>query len=99
VVFSIQGPLHIELIEGPPGSAWDSTGGPRVDHLGYWSDDFPADRDRLQADGLAVVRGNDRRTHHQTAHGIRIELFDASNRADFYRRWQIGGEAETTPGD
>jgi len=64
VVFSKQGPPHIELIEGPPGSPWDSTAGPRIDHLGYWSDDFAAERDRLVREGNPVIRGDDRRTHH-----------------------------------
>jgi len=93
VVFSHQGPPHIELIEGPPGSAWDASAGPRIDHLGYWSDDFAADRDRLERDGVPEIRGDHRRTHHQTAHGFRIELFDDRTRDGFYEQWRIGHRA------
>ncbi len=43
---------YLELIEGPPGSIWDSTDGPRMHHLAYWSEDMDADSTRLEAAGL-----------------------------------------------
>ena len=34
ITFSVQGPPYLELVEGPAGSPWDSSAGPRLDHLG-----------------------------------------------------------------
>ena len=45
VVYSVDGPPHIELIEGPPGSPWDATDGSRLDHLGCGA---PGDADEAE---------------------------------------------------
>jgi len=92
--FSRQGPPHIELIEGPPGSPWDATAGSRIDHVGYWTDDIATDRDDLAAAGVEVEvdgtpsgavftyqRGRDS--------GLRVELIDRAGRAAFYERWGL----------
>jgi Glyoxalase/Bleomycin resistance protein/Dioxygenase superfamily len=54
VVFSLDGPPHIELTRGPAGSPWDASDGPRLDHLGYWSDDLEADKRRLDAQDVTL---------------------------------------------
>lgn len=54
IVFSADGPPFFEVIEGPPGSPWDATAGSRFDHLGYWSEDIPVDKQRL-ADRVAPL--------------------------------------------
>src|SRR4249919_1547619 len=79
-VFSVQGPPHIELIEGPDEGPWSSAGGPRIDHVGYWSSDVAADKRELEARGLAIdvdgeQLGNPIFTYHRTEHsGMRVEL-------------------------
>jgi hypothetical protein len=40
IVFSVDGPPFLELVEGPPGSPWDSSGGSHFDHLGYWAENI-----------------------------------------------------------
>ena len=95
MVFSLDGPPYIELIEGPPGSPWDVSDGPRLDHLGFWSDDLAADRDRLDADGLGVevyvpaASGVAYGYFRGPATGLRIKLTDLSVRAESFARWGV----------
>ncbi|MBJ7362716.1 MAG: VOC family protein, partial [Ilumatobacteraceae bacterium] len=37
--YSAEGPQHIELLEGAPGSIWDGRENPGLHHVGVWSDD------------------------------------------------------------
>ncbi len=40
ISFSVEGPVHIELLHGSPGSYWDtSIGGAGLHHIGVWVDD------------------------------------------------------------
>ncbi len=41
-VYSCEGPEHVELVEGEPGSVWDGSGRPGVHHVGLWVDDVAA---------------------------------------------------------
>lgn len=54
IVFSTQGPPFFEVIQGPPGSPWDATSGPRMDHIGYWSSDLASDKHRLAERGASM---------------------------------------------
>jgi hypothetical protein len=54
VVFSVEGPPFIELIEGPAGSPWDSTLGSRLDHIGFWVNDLDAAVEAAQREGLEI---------------------------------------------
>ena len=47
VVFSLQQPLSIELIEPSPGTPNVRRGDSAFHHLGYWSDDLVAETERL----------------------------------------------------
>ena len=85
VAYSVDGPPHLELIEGPPGSPWDASAGARLDHLGFWVDDLAGERARLEALGMqadlaletfAYLRGP--ATH------LRLELNTARMRAPLY---------------
>jgi hypothetical protein len=94
VCFSRQGPPHIELIEGPPGSPWDSTAGSRIDHIGYWARDVGRARDELAAAGVAVevdgTRSGAAFTYQRGRDsGLRVELIDADTRAAFFERWGL----------
>lgn len=46
-VYSAEGPQHIELLEGAPGSIWDGRGDPGVHHVGVWVSDVAAETERL----------------------------------------------------
>jgi len=37
--YSAEGPQHVELLQGAPGSVWDGTAQPGLHHVGLWSDD------------------------------------------------------------
>jgi hypothetical protein len=95
MVFSLDGPPYLELVEGPPGSPWEATDGPRLDHLGYWSEDLVADRDRLAAGGFGVeayvppAGGVGYGYFRAPATGLRIELIDSSVRAESFGRWGV----------
>ena len=96
-VFSVQGPPHIELIEGGEQGPWSSAGGPRLDHIGFWSADLPADKRKLADRGLPIeldgeALGNPIFTYHRAAAcGIRVELVSEVRREPFYEDL---GEAE-----
>ena len=43
---SREGPIHIDLMVGEPGTLWESSQ-PRLHHFAYWTDDLPGDIIRL----------------------------------------------------
>ena len=45
--YSDEGPQHLELLEGAPGSIWDADGTPGVHHVGVWVDDVVAETEGL----------------------------------------------------
>jgi len=55
--FSLDGPVHIELIEAAPGTIWSLDAGPRIHHVGLWTDDVPAEAERLVRSGMPVAAG------------------------------------------
>jgi nuclear transport factor 2 (NTF2) superfamily protein len=92
IVFSREGPPFFELIEGPPGSPWDATTGPRCDHIGYWSRDLSHDKEEFAERGLAVdfdasPFGRPFAYHRLDSVGIRVELVDESLQAGFLETW------------
>ena len=52
--YSVEGPVQVELVEGPIGSFWD----PGVDagtyHMGYWTEDLRGDLDMLTGAGWTI---------------------------------------------
>jgi hypothetical protein len=97
IVFSREGPPFFELIQGPLGSPWDATAGPRCDHIGYWSRDLNHDKEELVKRGLAVdydacPLGRAFAYHRLDSVGIRVELVDESYQTGFLESW-----APTTP--
>jgi len=104
-VFSLDGPPYIELIEGPPGSPWDSSKGSRIDHLQWWTKDMEADSTRMQAAGvtldvdgvkespLVAPDGTKKpgifRYFKAPSSGMRLELIDESVRFNYRERWGI----------
>jgi hypothetical protein len=49
--YSCEGPQHVELVQGAPGSPWYGTDVPRLHHHGVWVDDVAAETERLVASG------------------------------------------------
>jgi catechol 2,3-dioxygenase-like lactoylglutathione lyase family enzyme len=81
--FTLDGPVHLELIESAPGTIWDLGAGPRIHHIGLWTDDVAAEAQRLIAAGLPVAAGgldNDDPavpgyfSYHRNPHGDLVEL-------------------------
>lgn len=98
IVFSIEGPPHVELIERAPQSLWD--GPETLHHIGYWAEDVKVESARLAACGLPWAASMDlgepggpwRMAYHRSAVGDGyIELLDASVRAEFEAR--LAGDA------
>lgn len=54
-VYSCEGPQHVELLEGPPGSVWDGRDHPGVHHVGVWVDDVAAETQRCLDAGWEVA--------------------------------------------
>jgi ketosteroid isomerase-like protein len=100
--FSLHGPPYVELIEGPPGSPWDHAGHPGLDHLGFWSPDLEADRERLAREGLPVAvdgteLGGPWLYHRADAAGMRLEHIDVSAQPGFYGRRGAPGGGRSLP--
>jgi hypothetical protein len=94
VVLSEQGPPFFELVQGPDGSAWESAGGPRLDHIAYWAQDLAAERERLEGAGAPVVmdgqaRGVPANYHALPASGLRVEIVGIGMRAALAAGWGI----------
>jgi catechol 2,3-dioxygenase-like lactoylglutathione lyase family enzyme len=101
VTFSLEGPHHLELLEHADSTAYDHLpGAPRINHLGYWSDDLPVEIARLEAAGLRC------RLHGESPDGwlsrfayledpqssMFVELVDAELRDEFNAWWSGTGE-------
>ena len=105
LTFSYEGPPHIELIEGQPGSPWDTSSGPRPDHIGYWTDDIEEGKRRLIARGLpidfdACPYGSPFSDHRAAHTGLRLELVDVSRRPWFLATYhKPDGDDASAPAD
>jgi catechol 2,3-dioxygenase-like lactoylglutathione lyase family enzyme len=97
VTYSIEGPVHLEILQGPAGSIWDGHDAPGAHHFGYWSDDVRGDTEALLAKGwtleLAAAspdEGYGRFTYVRSPSGYLAEPVASSNRPRF-ERWWAGG--------
>ena len=95
--YSAEGPLHIELLDGAPGSIWDGRAQPGLHHIGVWCDDVAAETRRLVERGWTVElgqRGPDDGygvfTYVQPPSGLVVELVASAVRPMF-ERWFAGG--------
>jgi lactoylglutathione lyase len=104
LTYSCEGPVHLELMEGWPGSPWDVRGGGAgVHHLGYWVDDVRVETERLLADGwtleLAAAPPEDgygRFTYLRSPAGILVEPVTRSAKERF-EAWWAGGDLAPAP--
>jgi catechol 2,3-dioxygenase-like lactoylglutathione lyase family enzyme len=95
--YSAEGPQHVELLEGAPGSVWDGREQPGLHHVGVWSDDVRADTEAMLAAGwtlrLAQTSPDDGYgvfTYVQPPSGLLVE-FVSSAVAPMFDRWFAGG--------
>ena len=96
IAFTTGGPPFIELIEGPAGSPWDTSGGARFDHIGFWSSDVRQGSRRLEKEGMPTdfsgcPYGRPFTYHRMDSIGARVELVDVGRQADFLNRWHPDG--------
>jgi catechol 2,3-dioxygenase-like lactoylglutathione lyase family enzyme len=52
--YSKEGPVHLELLQGEPGTVWD-TSQPGLHHTGVWVDDVAATTSALVAAGWTLI--------------------------------------------
>lgn len=53
--YSLQGPIHLELLQGAPGSLWDGREEPGLHHIGLWCDDVRRATEQAVDRGWTVV--------------------------------------------
>jgi glyoxalase/bleomycin resistance protein/dioxygenase superfamily protein len=88
--FSRGGTVQLNLMEGVPGTMWESQGA-KVHHLAYWTDDLSRDIENLTREGwrLEVTQADDAGDPSVFAYlirgdGLRIELLDSVNREAYF---------------
>lgn len=92
--YSAEGPQHIELLEGPPGTFWDGNDRDGAHHVGIWVDDVAAETDALVADGWALIGahrdpadGYGVFAYLQPPSGLIVELVDRVALPSFEQWW------------
>lgn len=95
LAFTRGGPPYIELVQGPPGSPWDSSLGARCHHLGYWTEDVAQSSARLSEAGFvqefsACPLGRPYTYHKVSSLGVDLELMDISRQQRFVASWDPG---------
>ena len=95
--YSAQGPQHVELLEGAPGSIWDGRTAPGAHHSGVWVDDVAAETSRLVGLGWTLVAaqsppeaGYGAFTYVAPPSGLIVELVWSAIEPMF-QRWWAGG--------
>ncbi|HEY3880153.1 MAG TPA: VOC family protein [Trebonia sp.] len=97
ISFSVEGPTHIELIQGSPGSYWSAdNGGAGLHHFGAWVKDVKAVNEELVGQGWVVElagkapeKGYGGFTYARSPAGI---LFEPELEAkELFERWYAGG--------
>lgn len=91
VAFSTSQP-RIELIQGNPGGVWSTDGGPRIDHLAFWTD-TAATREQGLAQGAVEEAGGQAAWGGKWSYlrlpatGARVELCDTAGQERFRQTW------------
>jgi len=93
--YSAEGPQHLELLEGPPGTVWDGRERPGAHHIGVWVDDIRAETDRLLEHGWTLAAAHQDPTsgsygvftYLRPPTGLIVELVDAAIKPGFEAWW------------
>jgi catechol 2,3-dioxygenase-like lactoylglutathione lyase family enzyme len=95
--YSAEGPQHVELLQGAPGSVWHAGDHPGIHHVGIWVDDVAAETNEVLAKGWKLAAaskapedGYGSFTYVVPPSGLIVELVDAAVRPRF-ERWFAGG--------
>jgi catechol 2,3-dioxygenase-like lactoylglutathione lyase family enzyme len=95
--YSTNGPHHIELVQGQPGTLWDGVADPGLNHHGYWVDDVAATTEHLVANGSELLQagaapedGYGTFTYVKLPSGVIVEPVWNAARPRF-ERWFAGG--------
>lgn len=95
--YSVEGPVHVELLQGPPGSIWGGDDAPGAHHMGLWVDDVAATTEKLVASGWTLeaasrppADGYGGFTYVRSPAGLLIEPVSAAVRPVF-EGWWAGG--------
>lgn len=95
--YSAEGPQHIELLQGTPGSVWDGSVDAGAHHVGVWVDDVAAETASLARAGWSVVAaqrapgdGYGAFTYVAPPSGLIVELV-SSALLPMFERWWGGG--------
>ena len=95
--YSVEGPVHVELLQGPPGSIWGGDDAPGAHHMGLWVDDVAATTEKLVASGWTLEaasrppdEGYGGFTYVRSPAGLLIEPVSAAVRPVF-EGWWAGG--------
>ena len=97
VTWSVDGPVHIELLQEAPGSVWTRAGDQPLHHICYWVDDLDTEAARLRAAGFRLeLTADGERELNRFAYfvgpdGIRVEPKPEASRPD-NERWLAGGD-------
>jgi hypothetical protein len=88
---------RLEIIRSVPGNQiWQPAAGSGIHHLGYWSDDVPADSAELTRQGYDIEAagtgpdGVPYWAYHRGASGPRIELVSRKVQPSLERYWATG---------
>lgn len=95
--YSCEGPVHLELVQGEPGSIWNGDDRSGAHHFGIWVDDVAAITAEMIAAGGVIEaaskspdEGYGRFSYVRTAQGLLIEPV-AVELKPFFERWWAGG--------
>jgi catechol 2,3-dioxygenase-like lactoylglutathione lyase family enzyme len=98
LTYSVEGPVHLELLQGEPGSIWDGDDSPGAHHFGVWSDDPGGDVQRLLDAGWMLEmaanspdEGYGRFAYVRSPTGFLVEPVTSANKPRF-ERWWAGGD-------
>jgi len=95
--YSKEGPVQVEVAEGPAGTLWDADMYGGVHHNGYWTSDLAGDINELTAKGFEVVftgagdePGPQAFGMLQSPWGMRVELIDEAMLPLFQTWYETG---------
>lgn len=98
--YSVEGPNHLELLEGAPGTVWDGRESPGAHHTGVWVDNVALSTEELLAKGWALVAaqrppedGYGVFAYVQPPSGLIVELV-LSAIEPMFQRWFAGGSLQ-----
>lgn len=100
--YSADGPQHVELLEGAPGTFWDGRDHAGAHHIGVWVDDVAVETERLLGLGWQLVaafqspeQGYGFFSYVQPPSGLIVELVDRALLPHFEAWWAAAGVRRT----